>query len=106
MGIGPLELSGAISRVQDFATIKQNEDNRGLVEQTAITQNVRKEAENKTTTVNRDEASERENNKFDAREKGKNEYHGNGGSERKDQKPKGDGRVVFKGQTSGFDVRI
>lgn len=34
MTISRIELQGQITRAQDFTTIKQNEDNKGMVDQT------------------------------------------------------------------------
>ena len=42
-------------------------------------------------------------NRFDAKEKGRNEYSGDGGKHRK--KFKGDGKVVAK-SVGGFDIKI
>ena len=34
MTISRVELQGAVTRTQDFATLKQNEDNKGMIDQT------------------------------------------------------------------------
>ena len=43
MAIGPIEMNGIISRTQDYSTIKQNEDNKGLVQQQAFQTHFEKE---------------------------------------------------------------
>ncbi|MCR4727414.1 MAG: hypothetical protein K5796_02010 [Lachnospiraceae bacterium] len=105
MGIGPLELSGAISRTQDFAVIKQHEDNKGAVDQANIMQSARKEEEEKANYVNVTDEVSNYNKKFDAKEKGNNEYHGDGGKHREKQPEHEDGKVTIK-RESTFDIRI
>lgn len=105
MAIGPIEIQGAISRTQDFAQIRHNEENKGHVDQTNIAQNTSKEVETKAFSVNRGDDVSDYQKQFDAREKGSNEYHGDGGKHRNDNK-KGDGKVIVKGISSGFDVKI
>lgn len=108
MGLGPMEISGAISRIQDFATIRQNEENKGTVDQTNFAGQFQKEVQNRTNTVKRADDTNNEQKKFDAKEKGSNEYHGDGGK-RRDKLPGlnvSDGSVKVKGSTSSFDIRI
>ena len=105
MGIGPMELSGAISRTQDFAILKHNEDNRGAVEQVNIAQIARKEEEDKATTVNVTDEVSNYNKRFDAKEKGSNEYNGDGGKHREQKQENHDGTVKIKSEST-FDIRI
>ena len=106
MGIGPMELSGAIGRTNDFAVIKAHEDNRGMVEQGIIVQTARKEEEQKANTVNRTDQAVNYEHRFDAKEQGKNEYNGDGGRNRKQSgKDESDGKVTLKTESS-FDIRI
>lgn len=105
MGIGPLELSGAIGRVQDFAIMRQGEDNKAAAAQANISQNVKKESDERTTTVKQSDGVLEDNRKFDAKDKGKNEYYGDGGR-RREHETVGDGHVTVKGSTSTFDIRI
>ena len=109
MGIGPLELSGGISRTQDFANMRMQEDMKAALSQSNITQNVAKKAEQQSSTVKRADDVNNELKKFDAREKGSNEYHGDGGKGKKkenDELSVKDGNVIPKGQTMTFDIRI
>ena len=91
-----------ITRSQDFTTIKQNEDNKGLIQQTTIGQHFEKKTEQRTHEVHSSDNSDWHNRKFDAKEKGSNEYSGNGGSQRKQNKHE---RVVVK-KHQGFDMKI
>ena len=106
MGIGPLELSGAIGRTQDFAVLKQNEDNKSAMVQGTIVDTARKEEEQKANTVNRTDQVVNYDHKFDAKEEGKNQYAGDGGQHRKkEDEAHKDGKVTLK-STSSFDIRI
>lgn len=105
MGIGPLELSGIMSRTQDFATIKQQEDNRNIVNHQNFANQLNKQVNSKVNTVERGNDTNNDQKKFDAKEKGSNEYNGDGGKRRNDQK-KNEGVVVKRNVTSSFDIRI
>ena len=86
MGLGPVELNGVISRTQDYSVIKQNEDNKGIVNQQAFQNTFEKELDIRHTQV------------------GDNEYYGNGGRQRKKEKNP-NGKVIVKGRQS-FDMKI
>ena len=107
MAIGPLEFQGAIPRTQDFAIQKHNEDAKGLVDQANVTQETTREVTEKATNVNKSEETSNDREHFDAREKGSNEYGGDGGKKRK--KPgegQSEGKVIVKGMPGSFDIRI
>lgn len=100
-------MSGAMSRLQDFAIMKQNEDMKGQVDQTNFAAQFHKEVDNKSNTVEKADAAANEQKKFDAKEKGSNEYSGDGGKRRRtDASFNSDGQVKVKGPVSSFDIRI
>lgn len=103
MAIGFVELQGQITRAQDFTTVKHNEDTKGLVDQSNFGQQMTRQVERQAQRVNEKEKSENRQKKFDAREKGSNEYHGDGGRNRKKREKEADGKVLLKG-VSTFDV--
>lgn len=105
MTISRVELQGQITRAQDFTTIKHNDDIQPQVQQSSLMQNRQQAAELKLHHVNEKEEAENRQNKFDAKEKGSNQYQGNGGRSRKEN-GKNDGKVVLKGQQHGFDFKI
>ena len=105
MGIGPLELQGAISRTQDFAQMRHTEDTKVIADQSVTVINHNKEVENKSSTVERGDDASNNLRKFDASEKGDNEYQGDGGQKKKNKKDS-DGKVLIKGAGGGFDIRI
>lgn len=102
MAIGAIELS-TITRAQDYTTIKQNEDNKGMIDQSNLVQQEQKNETNKATTVVERENADWYNKKQDARDKGSNEYAGDGGKKRRKQETQD--RVIVKGK-GGFDLKI
>lgn len=103
MALGAIEL-GTIARSQDYTTIKQNEDNKGITQQSSLVQNMQREVEQKNRQVRKSDEADWQQKKFDAKEKGNGSYDGNGGSERK-KKQEPDGKVLIKGRSS-FDIKI
>lgn len=101
MAFGAIELT-TITRAQDYTTVKHNEDNKGFVDQTNFSQQVQKTTEQHIRQVHSSDNTEWHQNNPDAKEKGNNEYQGDGGRRRK----QGAGeRVVVKGH-QGFDMKI
>lgn len=102
MAFGAIELT-TVSRAQDITTIKQNEDNKGAVVQTAIGDQARKNTQQRMREVNETDHSDYYNRQFDAREKGDNEYQGDGGSKRKGKNKHE--QVIVNGH-HGFDMKV
>lgn len=103
MTISRIELQGQVARTQDFTTIKQNEDNKGMVDQANYQKVFDQNVETKVRQVRQGDRSENEGKRFDAKDEGNGTYSGDGGRRRK--KEEKDGRVVLKGH-SGFDMKI
>lgn len=103
MAIGFVEMQGQITRAQDFTTVKHNEDTKGLVDQSNFGQQMTRQVEKQARRVNEKEKAENRQKKFDAKEKGSNEYHGDGGRNRKKSQKDPDGKVLLKG-VSTFDA--
>lgn len=101
MAFSAIELT-TISRAQDYSTIKQNEDNKAMLDQTNISQQVQRNTEQLVREVSGSENADWHEKKPDAKEKGNQQYQGDGGRGRK-KKP--EERVVVKGR-GGFDIRI
>lgn len=102
MAFGSIELT-TISRAQDYSAIKQNEDNKGMVDQTNFSQQVQKNTEQHIREVHSGDNVDWHEKKPDAREKGNNEYRGDGGKQRKKHQPKE--QMVIKGR-GGFDIKV
>lgn len=97
MAIGFVEMQGQITRAQDFTSIKHNDDSRGMIEQANVGQQMTKQVEKQVHRVNQGQQPEYHERKFDAKDKGDNEYRGDGGKKRK-KKPgeNPDGKVLMK----------
>lgn len=106
MAISPIEHLGTIGRTQDFSVMKQQEDVKAAGSQTIIQTQIEKHTEERLTQVRQADHSEMTEKKFDAKEKGDNQYAGDGGRNRKRPSDKtADGKVVLK-SSSSFDIKI
>lgn len=101
MSFGSIDVV-TMGRAQDYTTIKQNEDNKGMVEQSNLGQYAHKQVEQNAQSVTDSQNADWHNKRQDAKDKGNNQYEGDGGRDRKN--PKKD-RVVLKGH-QGFDIKI
>lgn len=104
MAIGPVILNGVVSTSQDYSNIKQNEDNKAMIHQQSFQVQFEKQIDIRHTRVVQNEQMRKEERKFDAREKGDNEYTGDGGTKRK-REENVNGKVIVKGHAS-FDMKI
>ena len=106
MAITPLEQFGSIGRTQDFSIMKHQENAKETGNQIIIHNQIEKDTENKLSQVRNADHSELLNKKFDAKEKGENQYHGDGGRNKQKQNEKQpDGKVILKGN-GFFDMKI
>lgn len=105
MTISRVALQGQVTRAQDFTTIKQNEDNRGIVEQSNIQKQFGRNIDDKLHQVHEGEHTENEGKRFDAKDEGNGSYFGDGGRQRKKEEKKENGKVILKGRSS-FDIKI
>ena len=97
MAIGFVEMQGQITRAQDFTSIKHNEDTRPMVDQANFGEQVTRQVERQVNRVNQGAQPDYHQGNSDAKDKGSNEYHGDGGRNRKKklaQNP--DGKVLMK----------
>lgn len=102
MIIRPGVVHGTIQRNNEVGQVKQNEDSKSFVDQSNIHVAEKKANEIKHETVVKQENADKKQDRYDAKEKGNNEYQGNGNQKRKKQE---EGKVTLKGKT-GFDVKI
>ena len=91
MSIRPVDFNGMIQRTQDVSTLKQNEDNRPVVEQQTI--------------FSQEMEKENAGYRYDAKEKGNGHYEKEE-RKKKDKKQQKADNVYLKGQTSGFDIKV
>lgn len=104
MAVGTIQ-NATIARVQDYSTIKQNEDNKGLISQINISQDREEDNQQKARQVRSGEETNWQNKRHDAKEKGSNEYRGDGGKNRQDKKP-ADQMVIKDQPRQSFDMKI
>ena len=90
---------------QDFTAIKHNDDTKSMVQQANFGQQMTKQIEKQVKRVNEGKQPEYHERKFDAKDKGSNEYRGDGGKSRRDkreQEQEPDGKVIMK----KLDIRL
>lgn len=104
MAISPLLFNGTVTRMQDVSTMKQNEDMKGMVDQSNFQTTFNKQIDTKMNRVHKSDDAENRQKKFDAKNKGDNEYSGDGGKQRQGNN-KDEGKVICKTQ-GGFDIKI
>lgn len=102
--IRPVEYSGMIQRTQDVSMLKQNEDIKPQFEHTMVQQRTEKEAVQKHESVNKKNDADKKQQKFDAKEKGSNEYFSNNNGKKKNNS--GNDKIVIKNDKGSFDVSI
>ncbi len=106
MAIGPIEITGMVTRTQDYSAMKQNENNKVMVDQGHFQLQVDKKTQEKSTQVNHADDSDYQEKKYDAKEKGNNQYAGDGGKKRtfdRNEKTDRGGTPIRPG---GFDIKI
>lgn len=106
MSIRPIDFNGMVQRTHDVGTVKQQEDNKPIMEQQALVGKMQKDTEQIARQVNHSEDAQNQKKKYDARDKGSNEYHGQRGAKRSKEDKKQDGKVVRKSAPLGFDIKI
>jgi len=91
MSISRVDFQGTIMRTDDYTAQKVNEDNKNVTDQLGFQREMTKEVENKTKTVTKSTETEKDETerKFDAKDKGSNEYAGDGGKRRDARNEKG-----------------
>lgn len=104
MAIRPIELNGTISRVQDVATLKNNEDNKHAINQANLNQHSQKEIAHHQKKVTNAEDGVYYQRKYDAKEKGNGSYFSN--QQKKKNKKKLENKGNVKEKSHGFDVSI
>jgi len=104
VAFGIVDLNSAMTGINDYNSIRHNEDRGALVEQMNIKGKVDEGNERKLNNVHESDDAEMYQKKFDAKDKGSNEYHGDGGRGRRKNNNESDGKVIPK--YSGFDMKI
>ena len=106
MSVSPVSFNGMIQRTNDVSTIKQNEDAKPGLEQHNIQVQQVKQEHALTHTVMRPNQKENEQKRYDAKEKGNGTYQKREQKKKPSVKKISEDKVVVKGQSSGFDIKI
>lgn len=104
MSIRPVDVNGMIQRTQDVSTMKQNEDNKPVMEQRNIQTQFSKETIHHMKQVTHADDTQNQQKRYDAKEKGSNEYVNQQKNKKKEKKT--EGKVIEKSAFSGFDIKI
>lgn len=105
MSVSPVGYHGLIQRTTDVSSIKHNEDARPGMEQHNIQTQQAKQEHELTHKVAQAKQKENERKRYDAKEKGSQSYQGKKQQKKKDGSQAED-KVVVKGQSKGFDIKI
>lgn len=105
MSIRPIEFNGMVPRSQDVGTLKQNEDNRPMFDQQNLAVRHEEEVQHNLQQVRQGEDAENYQKKYDAKEKGSNEYVMN---RKKGKKKAGkeDEATAPRPSFGGFDIKV
>lgn len=104
MPIRPVDIV-MMQRMSDVSQIKQQENNKPMADQVNFQNQMTKEVEKTSSQVIQKSDIENDPGKYDAKEKGKNEYHGDGKVKMK--KKNGTKKVFDDDSEKGlFDVII
>ena len=102
--ISPIEMNGVLTRTQDIANLRHNEDNRAALDHVNVQSQADLRGEETVHTVKEASGSDNTDTRHDAKEKGKNEYVD---IRKKKGKPKAADEVVrVKSASPGFDLKI
>lgn len=106
MGIDAVHLNGTMTGVQDFNTLRHQEDNKAMLNQTNFQNQFNQRVDNKLNQVQSKEDMDNRNRKFDAKEKGDNSYAGDGGKKRGQERENKPEKVRPPYIGGGFDMKI
>ena len=104
MSVRPIDFA-MLQRMNEVSQIKQNEISKPMIDQINIKSQFTKETNAKSEEVVKKEDLENRQKKFDAKEKGNNNYFGSESSKNDNEEDESEGRVHIKGQ-KGFDIKI
>ena len=107
MSIRPVDFNGMMQNQQNVSNVKQNEDQKPILQQQQAFLAMTKQEEASARQVVNKENLDKEEYKFDARDGSKKEYQDNRKKQKAKQKEKmEDGHVRIKGMSGGFDMTV
>lgn len=104
MGLAPIEMSQMYSRTQDISSMKQNEDNKPMMDQQNFHNQFQKQVEDQSRKVIDPNKSTNNEYDYDAKKKGNNQYEGD--SKKRKKKEMNDKKKMLPSSDRGFDIRI
>ena len=108
MTVRPVHLNGMIQNTQDVSALRHQENQKPAIEQQNIQIREQQKEQSQAQEVHKKDDADNEQKKFDAKEKGSNQYFGERRKKKKDKKEnQPDGTVKVKITKSGaFDIKI
>ncbi|MBQ7065676.1 MAG: hypothetical protein IJN92_02540 [Lachnospiraceae bacterium] len=106
MAISPIMYNATVQRTQDYTTMKQNEDNKGMVDQSNFMNKMEKEVKLQLSNVRSADNAEKKSDNSDAKEKGNGTYAGDGGRRRPGQQESKKGKHLPSQEGSRFDMSV
>ena len=110
MSIRPIVDYGVIQRSQDVGNIKHQEDSKPTIQQQNIGIQQERQEDQLTHQVQQPEQKENDGYRYDAKEKGNNKYEDRRQKKKRQkgsaEETQADGKVIFKGHSSSFDMKI
>ena len=103
MTIRPVDFA-TIQRTDDVGMMKHQQDAKPVVEQQNIQVEIKKQEYHDVSQVKHKDNASKEEERFDAREEGKNKYKQSMSKKKKDAAKYG--KVVQKSAHGGFDIKI
>ncbi len=100
MSVTPLTLQMTVPMTNDVATVQNNENSRANIQNMQSAVASEKQAQIKNDTVIPKDTLEFTNYRYDARNKGNNEYAGDGGKDRKKAKKSPDAEIKMENEES------
>ena len=102
--IRPIDFNGLVQRSHEVSNTKQNEDNKPILDQQNIMQNVEKDVQKASHEVIKKQDADYHQRKYDAKEKGRGQEYTNQNQKRKNKEKKD--KVIKKENNSHFDMKI
>ena len=105
MAVGQVTLNGMIPRTQDIGMLKQQEDSKPMIDQQNIQAHIKTQEHRQLKQVHQADDAEQHEKRYDAKEKGSNEYKGQQNKKKKQEEQK-DNQASYTWEGGRFDMKI
>lgn len=99
-------MNGMISRSQDVMTMKQNQDNKGMIDQNNFQQEFKKEVQHHMKKVNDLEKEQAEEYKYGEKKEGNQSAYSQNQQKKKDENQEDKKERIVLKENSSFDIKI